>query len=86
MSSTTWAVLAYAVAAGLALILLYLSGTKPWYWHVLSGVVAVGIGLTPIPAKWNTPVTNVVVGFCFVFLMLWAVAAPFIGRHRRGSL
>jgi hypothetical protein len=44
-----------------------------------------GIGLTPIPAKWNTPATNVVVGFCFVFLMLWAVAAPFVGRRRRST-
>jgi hypothetical protein len=86
MSATTWAILAYTVAAGLALILLYLSGAKAWYWHVLSAMVALGIGLTPIPARWNTPVTNVVVGFCFVFLMLWAVAAPFIGRRRRRSL
>jgi hypothetical protein len=82
VSATTWAILAYAVAACLALITLYLGGAKAWYWHLLSAVAALGIGLTPIPARWNTPTTNVIVGFCFVFLMLWAVAAPFVGRRR----
>jgi len=85
MSPTTWAMLAYAVAGGLALILLFLSGSKAWYWHVLSGVVALGIGLTPIPPNLNTPTVNIIVGFCFVFMFLWAVAAPFLGRRRRSA-
>jgi hypothetical protein len=85
MSPTTWAMLAYAVAGGFALILLFLSGSKAWYWHVLSGVVALGIGLTPIPTKYNTPTVNIIIGFCFVFMFLWAVASPFVGRRRRSA-
>ncbi len=76
---------AYAVAAFLALILLYFSGAKAWYWHVLSAAVAVVIGrFVPLPSRFD-PVLTIVVGFCFVFLMMWAVAAPFIRRRRRSA-
>ena len=85
MSPTTWAMLAYALAGGLALILLFLSGPKAWYWHLLSAVVALGIGLVPIPPKYNTSTVNIIIGFCFVFMFLWAVASPFVGRRRRSA-
>lgn len=85
MSPTTWAMLAYAVAGGLALIFLFLKGPKAWYWHVLSGAAALAIGLMPIPPKYNTTSANIVIGFCFVFMFLWAVASPFVGRRRRSA-
>jgi hypothetical protein len=85
MSATTLAMLAYAAAAGLALILLFFSGPRPWYWHVLSGAAALGIGLTPIPAKFNTSMVNIIIGSLFVFMFFWAVAAPFVGRRRRSA-
>ena len=81
--STTWVMLAYGVSAMLALLLLYFSGAKPWYWHVLAGAVALAIGLVRIPVKWNTPTTGLVIGTVFTFLMVWAVAAPFMGKRRR---
>jgi hypothetical protein len=80
--SIQWVILAYGFAALLALALLYLSGPKAWFWHVLSGAAALAIGLMPIPPGWNTPQTGLIVGFCFVFLLVWAVAAPFL-RGRR---
>jgi hypothetical protein len=81
--SIQWVILAYGFAALLALALLYLSGPKAWYWHVLSGAAALAIGLMPIPAQWNTPQTGLIVGFFFVFLFVWAVAAPFLRGRRR---
>jgi hypothetical protein len=85
MSPTTWAMIAYAIAAGLALIFLFFSGSKAWYWHVLSGLAALGIGLIPIPPRYNITVVNIAVGFAFVFMFVWAVASPFIGRRRRSA-
>ena len=85
MSPTTWAMVAYAAAAVFALIFLFFSGTKAWYWHVLSGLAAIGLGLTPIPPKYNTSAINIVIGFVFVFMFLWAIAAPFVARRRRSA-
>ena len=85
MSPTTLAMLAYVAAAVLALILLFFSGTKAWYWHVLSGVIAVAFGWKmPIPSKYD-PYLTIVIGFCFCFMFVWAVAAPFVGRRRRSA-
>ncbi len=81
--STMWVVGAYGASAILALLVLFFSGAKAWYWHLLSVVAALVLGLTPIPAGINTPTTSLVVGSIFTFLLLWGVAAPFIGRRRR---
>ncbi len=83
--STTWVILAFGISGLLALLLLYFSGPKAWYWHVLSAAVALAIGLVRIPVKWNTPTTGLVIGTIFVFLMVWAVAAPFLGKRRRSA-
>ncbi len=80
--STTWVILAFGISAVLALLLLYISGPKAWYWHVLAGAVALGVGLVPIPEQYNTPTGTLVVGTVFVFLMVWAVAAPFMRKKR----
>lgn len=80
--STTWVFLAYGISAIVALLLLYFSGAKAWYWHVLSVAVALAIGLMPIPVKFNTPLGSLVVGCLFTFLLLWGVAAPFLRRRR----
>jgi hypothetical protein len=76
--SIVWVILTFGSAALLALVLLYTSGAKAWYWHILSLAAALAIGLTPIPAQWNTSQTNLVIGFFFVLFLLWAVAAPFV--------
>ena len=82
--STQWVIIPFASAAALALILLLWSGPKAWYWHVFSGALALAVGLVPIPSPWNTPQTNVIVGSVFVFLTVWAVAAPFFRRRSSG--
>lgn len=79
--STTWVVLTYGSAAALALLLLLLFHARSWYWHVLSVLVALVIGLIPIPPKYNNPESTLVIGFVFVFFLLWGVAAPFFRRR-----
>ena len=81
--STMWVILTFGSAAILALAFLYLSGPRAWYWHLLSLAAALAIGLTPIPARWNTPKANLIIGFFFVLFLLWALAAPFLRGRRR---
>ena len=86
--STTWVILAFGISGLLALLLLYFSGPKAWYWHVLAGAAGLGISLIRRPAaisadQWNSPTTSLVVGVVVVFLLVWAVAAPFMGKRRR---
>lgn len=75
--------LVYALALFLALALLYIFGARRWYWHVLSVAAALGIGLTPIPAGWNTPAAELGVGAVFTFLFLWGVLAPLFAQDHR---
>jgi len=85
MSFTTLATLSFAIAAVLALAVLYWSGPKAWYLHVLSVVVGVAIGMAPTPTQFNKPVTSIIVGVPFVFLVVWGLAAPFFIRRRRSA-
>jgi len=82
--SQSWVMLAFGVSGVLALFLLYVSGPKRWYWHVLSLLVALVIGLVPIPKSLNTPQGSLWIGGVFTFLFLWGLAAPlFLKRRRR---
>lgn len=83
MSTTVWVMIAYCCPAVLALLLLFFSGPKRWYWHTLSLAAALAVGLTPVPAKWNTPQASMVIGGVFVFLLLWGAAAPLFVLCRR---
>ena len=83
-----WPILVFGSAFLLALALLFLHRAKAWYLHVLSVLLAVGIGLVPraslpFPADWNENAVYLTVGFFFVFLLFWGLAAPFF-RHPRG--
>jgi hypothetical protein len=81
----TWAIIAYGCSCLLALILLFFKGPKRWYWHILSLLVGLGVGLMPIPAKLNTPQGSLIVGSVFTFFLVWAVAAPLFRRRRRST-
>jgi hypothetical protein len=75
--------IAYGCSFLLALILLFFSGPQRWYWHILSLLVAFGVGLTPMPAKLNTPQGSLIVGSVFTFFLVWGVAAPLFRNRRR---
>ncbi|MBM3748346.1 MAG: hypothetical protein FJW34_21390 [Acidobacteria bacterium] len=72
----------------LALVLLYIHRAKPWYVHLLSVLLAAAVGLVPrssmpIPTTWNENAVYLAIGFAFVFLLFWGLAAPFF-RGPRG--
>lgn len=69
----------YGVAVALAMTLLYFF-RAPWYWHVLSVIVAFALGLAPMPADWHGPSLDLVVGFVFTFLFFWGAAEPLFRR------
>jgi hypothetical protein len=69
--------LCYGSALVVSLALLWYFGVKHWYWHVFSFVLAIAIGLTPLPDAFNTPQMTLVVGWVFLFLFVWGVGAPF---------
>jgi lysylphosphatidylglycerol synthetase-like protein (DUF2156 family) len=67
--------LCYGSAMVLSLYLLWHFGVKRWYWHVLSVLLALAIGLVPLREPWNGPATTLVVGWVFIFLAVWGLAA-----------
>ena len=71
--STMLAVMAYAAAMAVPSFLLYRYGAVAWYWHGLSILAALGIGLMPTPAVLATPVCELATGVAFVFLTVWGV-------------
>jgi hypothetical protein len=80
---SNWPFVVYGGAALIALALLYFLRARAWYWHVLSLVVALTVGLIPIAPKYNTTQGTLVIGAVFVFFLLWGVAAPFFPANDR---
>ena len=74
--SSTLVALCYGSALLVALVLLWRFGAKSWYWHLLSVVAAFAVGLTPLPASLNTPEGTLAVGWLFILLSVWGIAAP----------
>lgn len=69
--------LCYSSALALALVLLWYFGPKHWYWHVLSVVAALALGMVPLPGPWSSPEATLAVGWVFLFLFTWGIAGPF---------
>lgn len=70
----------YVSALVLALALLYFFHAK-WYWHVLSVLAAVAVGIAPPMESWWPP--DLVIGFVFFFLLIWGLGAPLFYTHHR---
>ncbi|HZT28532.1 MAG TPA: hypothetical protein VFA33_01520 [Bryobacteraceae bacterium] len=71
--STIWVVLSYGISLGLAVLLLYVFHARSWYWHMLSVMCALGLGLMPPPANWQGPTYDLSLGSLFVFLLVWGI-------------
>jgi hypothetical protein len=73
--------LVYSISAALALLLLLIFRAKSWYWHVLSVLLAMAVGLVPRNPDWNTANADLAFGAVFTFLLLWGIAAPLFRRR-----
>ncbi len=68
----------YGLSLLLALGLLYRYHTA-WYWHGLSLVAALALGLLPIPAAYQPP--DLAIGGMFLFLLVWGTGLPLFRSH-----
>jgi len=75
-----WAIAIYAVVLALALFLLVHFKAQAWYWHVLSALLALGVGLVPPPAGWQGPLYDVLFGCTFLFLFVWGLGGILMYR------
>jgi len=71
---TTLAVLIYLVAVILAVGLVAFLKPIAWYFHVLAVILAIGLGNIRVPEEYSGPATDLCIGFCFTFLLLWGLA------------
>jgi hypothetical protein len=77
--------LCYGSATLLSLYLLWRFGVKSWWWHALSVCLAVALGVARLPAFFNNPEMTLAVGWVFILLLLWGIAAPlFVLAHHPG--
>jgi len=68
----TWTVvLCYALAILFSGWLLWRFSHVRWYWHLLSVLLAFGIGLMPMNENWNRPTMDLLIGSLFVLLLAW---------------
>ena len=71
---TALAFLVYFGSLALASALLYRFHAQAWYWHMLSLVTALGIGLMPLPWSGGDPAADLMVGFVFSLLFVWGIS------------
>lgn len=64
-------VLCYTGVFVLAAWLLWRFSHVRWYWHLMSIVLAFGIGLMPMREAWNRPAFDLLIGSLFLLLLFW---------------
>lgn len=74
------AVLVYLLAMGIPIFLLYRYQSRAWYWHTLSIVAALAMGLVPIPSQYQKPEFDLLFGFVFILLMIWGAGGLILFR------
>ncbi|MBL8233726.1 MAG: hypothetical protein JNL98_34835 [Bryobacterales bacterium] len=79
--SLTWVLLAYGLAFVLALTLLYALRSLPWYWHAISVLIALFVGLMPPLEGWTGQRYDLLAGALFVFFLIWGVGSPLLKLH-----
>jgi len=77
---SSFAILVYLVALGLPIYFLFHFHSQAWYWHVLSALAALCLGLVPMPAWAQAAYFDLLMGFLFVFLIVWGVGGLILFR------
>ena len=69
---STWAIaLIYCAVFVLAAWLLWRFSHVRWYWHLMSVLIALGIGLIPMRESWNRPTIDLLFGSVILLLLIW---------------
>jgi len=79
------ALLTYLAGAAVPAWLLYHFGSEAWYWHVLALLLALALGLAHLPPAFSLLAPELMVGFLFVFLMVWGIGGLFMLRPHRAK-
>lgn len=67
-----WAVFfSYSGVLALSVWLLWRYSHVRWYWHLVSVVLAFGVGMMPMRESWNRPSIDLLVGSMFLLLLFW---------------
>lgn len=77
------AVLAYLAGLAIPVFLLVHFGASHWWWHTLSILAALALGLAPLPGTMHGPVMDLAFGFVFIFLMTWGIGGVVTIRPHR---
>jgi len=83
--SSMWAVLAFAAAVAVPAWLLHQFGTFRWYWHLLAIAVALALGLAPTPPALINPVSELITGVVFLFLVVWGIGGLLLFRPHQAK-
>lgn len=78
MVSSYVVALCYGSALVIPLFLLWHFGVRHWLWHAASIVLALVIGLVPMPEALNGPWATLTVGWFFIGFFVWGAAAPLV--------
>jgi hypothetical protein len=74
---SVFAVLVYMAAMAIPVWLLYHFGSGHWFWHVFAVMIGLLLGVVPLPAVFSNPTYDLIVGFVFVFLIVWGIGGLF---------
>jgi hypothetical protein len=77
------AFLAFLLAFGIPVYLLYHFHSQSWFWHVLAIVAALSLGFVQTPPEWKSKTFDLLFGSTFVFLLVWGVGGllPVFHHH-----
>jgi hypothetical protein len=77
---SVFAILIYMAAMAIPAWLLYHFGSEHWYWHALAVLTGLLLGFVPLPPAFSNAGYDLVLGFVFVFLMVWGIGGLFLFR------
>ncbi len=69
---------AYGASVAVAALLLFFFHARAWYWHLLSVLAAMAVGLVRMPEGLRGPGADLTVGAVFLLLFAWGIGGPVV--------